>query len=124
MSPTPTSNHILIRNAQPRCESDLPDADAWNFTGRLKTGTPPRLDGKTIDWLSLEQQPSDDPPLPFSYMNAFRGVALKDRLIKASGDTGVRVEAGVEGGARQLEFRVKRRVMLRVSSQEAGECEG
>ncbi|MFH1794639.1 MAG: tRNA uridine-5-carboxymethylaminomethyl(34) synthesis enzyme MnmG [Pseudomonadota bacterium] len=36
--------------------------------GRLKTGTPPRLDGRTIDWSVLERQAADEDPTPFSLM--------------------------------------------------------
>ncbi len=50
-----SSNQLALRLA----EMQLP-------VGRLKTGTPARLDGTSIDWESLEMQPADDPPVPFS----------------------------------------------------------
>lgn len=41
---------------------------------RLKTGTPPRLDGRTIDWSRLSRQPSDDEPWTMSPMTRTRGL--------------------------------------------------
>lgn len=44
-------------------------ADIGLARGRLKTGTPPRLDGRTIRWEDLESQPGDENPVVFSFMN-------------------------------------------------------
>ena len=44
--------------------------DSFNLPlGRLKTGTPPRLDGRTIDWANLEMQSGDDDPVVFSFLS-------------------------------------------------------
>ncbi|MEZ5921809.1 MAG: tRNA uridine-5-carboxymethylaminomethyl(34) synthesis enzyme MnmG [Parvularculaceae bacterium] len=49
--------------------------------GRLKTGTPARLDGRTIDWASLEMQPADAEPTPFSF--------LTDRILTPQIECGI-----------------------------------
>ena len=50
--------------------------DGFNLQlGRLKTGTPPRLDGRSIDWTDLEMQPGDDVPTLFSFMS--KGVTAR-----------------------------------------------
>ncbi|MBZ9996488.1 tRNA uridine-5-carboxymethylaminomethyl(34) synthesis enzyme MnmG [Mesorhizobium sp. BH1-1-4] len=49
--------------------------------GRLKTGTPPRLDGRTIDWASLDSQAADVDPVPFSLMT--------DRITTPQIDCGI-----------------------------------
>lgn len=53
--------------------------------GRLKTGTPPRLDGRTIDYRNLATQPGDDPPMPFSFMND--KVQIEEQLMCHSTNT-------------------------------------
>jgi len=40
------------------------------YTGRMKTGTPPRVNGRTIDFPSCDEQPGDSPPRPFSFYDA------------------------------------------------------
>jgi len=63
--------------------------------GRLKTGTPPRLDGRTINWSALEMQPGDEPPEAFSVLTTrienrqiecgiTRTVAATHKIIRAN----------------------------------------
>ncbi|KAI5804050.1 glucose inhibited division protein A-domain-containing protein [Peziza echinospora] len=59
--------------------------DAGFKMGRLKTGTPPRLDGRTIDYTHLLPQPGDEPPMPFSYLNT--KVSIENQLMCHSTNT-------------------------------------
>lgn len=54
-------------------------ADAGFKLGRLKTGTPARLDGRTIDYTHLEKQFGDDPPHAMSFVN--EEVSIKDQIL-------------------------------------------
>jgi tRNA uridine 5-carboxymethylaminomethyl modification enzyme len=49
--------------------------------GRLKTGTPPRLDGRTVDWHAVERQAADHEPVPFS--------AMTDRIVTPQIECGI-----------------------------------
>ncbi|RUV76184.1 MAG: tRNA uridine-5-carboxymethylaminomethyl(34) synthesis enzyme MnmG [Mesorhizobium sp.] len=76
--------------------------------GRLKTGTPPRLDGRTIDWASLESQAADEHPVPFSLMTdridnpqihcgITRTTAATHELIRANLSRSAMYSGSIEG---------------------------
>lgn len=77
-----------VRLAAQLREADLP-------MGRLKTGTPPRLDGRTIDWARLEEQPSDAEPWTMSPLTPTR---LNPQVFCAITRTNARTHDIIRGG--------------------------
>ncbi|WP_047307704.1 tRNA uridine-5-carboxymethylaminomethyl(34) synthesis enzyme MnmG [Rhodopseudomonas palustris] len=71
--------------------------EALGFTlGRLKTGTPARLDGRTIDWGAVEMQPGDDPPEPFSVLTpAITTPQIECGITRTTPDTHEVIRANV-----------------------------
>jgi len=71
--------------------------ERFGFTlGRLKTGTPPRLDGRTIDWVRLEMQPGDAPPEPFStLMDRIENPQIQCGITRTTEQTHVVIRANV-----------------------------
>ncbi len=65
--------------------------------GRLKTGTPPRLDGKSIDWAALDSQPGDRPPVPFSFLTqAITTPQIDCHITWTSKETGDLIRANID----------------------------
>jgi tRNA uridine 5-carboxymethylaminomethyl modification enzyme len=68
--------------------------------GRLKTGTPPRLDGRTIDWAALEMQAADEDPVPFSLLTAsIANPQIKCGITRTSAETHRLIEANLARSA-------------------------
>jgi tRNA uridine 5-carboxymethylaminomethyl modification enzyme len=65
---------------------------------RLKTGTPPRLDGRTIDWTKFEEQPGDADPTPFSFRAKVRGSRFE-------GEAKAKANTEILSGAQNDDFR-------------------
>ena len=75
--------------------------DAIGFSlGRLKTGTPPRLDGRSIDWTNLEMQQGDSVPVPFSSMTkAITNPQIRCGITRTTPETHRIIEENIKSSA-------------------------
>src|SRR3546814_5251241 len=104
------------------CSSDLQLRAAGLPIGRLKTGTPPRIDGRTINWAALPEQPSDENDWTMSALTARRPLPqIFCAITRTNGRTHDIIRSGLDrsplfsGAIRSEEHTSELQSLMRIS---------